>query len=105
MLIIALVTAAVVVGIVVDGLGSSTRSATRCVGVQSAGFMGGVLTYSCGAKATALCRSDAGRKGDLAGAVREARPGAAPVTLPIYAGGSPSAARTILSCSRAWSRV
>lgn len=65
MLIVTLATALVVVGIVLDGLGSSKRTATRCVGVKSAGFMGGVLTYSCGAKATALCRSDAGRKNDL----------------------------------------
>jgi hypothetical protein len=64
-LIVALATAAVVVAIVIDGLGPSKRTATRCVKVASAGFMGGVLTEYCGAKATALCRSDAGRKSDL----------------------------------------
>lgn len=65
MLVVLLATAAVVVGILIDGQGSSTRSATRCVGVKSAGFMGGILTEYCGAQATALCRSDAGRKSDL----------------------------------------
>jgi hypothetical protein len=66
MLIVALVTAAVIIGIVVDGLGPSQKtSATRCVGVKSAGFMGGVLTRYCGAKATAVCRSDTGRTGDV----------------------------------------
>jgi hypothetical protein len=66
MLIVAIATAAVVVGIVVDGLGpSAKKTATRCVGVKSAGFMGGVLTQYCGAKATAVCRSDAGRTGNL----------------------------------------
>jgi hypothetical protein len=66
MLFVALATAAVVVGIVIDGLGpAQKKTATRCVGVKSAGFMGGVLTQYCDAKATALCRSDAGRKSDL----------------------------------------
>ena len=61
MLIVVLATAAVVVGIVIAGLGPSKRTATRCVKVSSAGFMGGVLTEYCDARATALCRSDAGR--------------------------------------------
>jgi hypothetical protein len=65
MLLAAIVTVAVVVGILIDGRGPSTRSATRCVGVQSAGFMGGVLNEYCDARATALCRSDAGRTSDL----------------------------------------
>jgi hypothetical protein len=65
MLLVALATAVVVVGIVVDGLGPSKKTAIRCVRVKSAGFMGGVLTQYCGAKATALCRSDAGRANDL----------------------------------------
>jgi hypothetical protein len=65
MLLVALATVAVVVGILIDGRESSKRTATRCVGVKSAGFMGGILTEYCGAKATVLCRSDAGRKGDL----------------------------------------
>jgi hypothetical protein len=65
MLIVALATAAVIVGILIGGRESATRSATRCVGVKSAGFMGGILTEYCGAKATALCRSDAGRQSDL----------------------------------------
>ncbi len=66
MLIVAIATAVVVVGIVVDGLGpSEKKTATRCVRVQSAGFMGGVLTQHCGAQATAVCRSDAARTGTL----------------------------------------
>jgi hypothetical protein len=65
MILVALATVVVVVGIVIDGLGSSSKAATTCVNVKSAGFMGGVQTYSCGAKATALCRSDAGKKDDL----------------------------------------
>jgi hypothetical protein len=66
MLIVVLVTAAFIIGIVVDGLGPSEKtSATRCVGVKSAGFMGGIITQHCGAQATAVCRSDAGRRGEL----------------------------------------
>jgi hypothetical protein len=67
MLLVVLATAAAVVGIVVDGLGpSAKKTATRCVGVKSAGFMGGVLTQYCGAKATAVCRSEAARASDVA---------------------------------------
>jgi hypothetical protein len=65
MLLVALATTVVIVGILIDGRESSKRTATRCVGVKSAGFMGGILTEYCGAKATALCRSDAGRKDGL----------------------------------------
>jgi hypothetical protein len=65
MLLAAIATVAVVVGILIDGRGSSTRSATRCVSVQTAGFMGGVLNLYCDKRATVLCRSAAGRKGDL----------------------------------------
>jgi hypothetical protein len=65
MLIVALATVAVVVGILIDGRESSKPTATRCVGVKSAGFMGGINTEYCGTDATALCRSDAGRKSDL----------------------------------------
>jgi hypothetical protein len=65
MLIVALATAAVLVGILIGGRESSKPTATRCVGVKSAGFMGGILTEYCGAKATALCRSDAGRASGL----------------------------------------
>jgi hypothetical protein len=62
----AIATVVVVVGILLAGREPSTKSATRCVNVQAAGFMGGVLNEYCGARATALCRSDAGRKGNLA---------------------------------------
>jgi hypothetical protein len=65
-LLVVLATVGAVAGIVVDGLGSSqTKTATRCVHVQSAGFMGGILTEYCDARATAVCRSDTGRKGNL----------------------------------------
>ena len=66
MLVVVLATVVAVAGIVIDGLGPShKRTATRCVHVQSAGFMGGILTEYCDARATAVCRSEAGRKGDL----------------------------------------
>jgi hypothetical protein len=65
MLLAAIVTVAVVVGILIDGRESSTRSATRCVSTRTAGFMGGVLNLYCNRRATALCRSAAGRTSDL----------------------------------------
>jgi hypothetical protein len=65
MLIVGLATAVVVVAILIAGRETSKPTATRCVGVKSAGFMGGINTEYCGTDATALCRSDAGRRSDL----------------------------------------
>jgi hypothetical protein len=65
MVLASIATVVVVIGILLDGRTSSASTPKTCVGVKSAGFMGGVLTYSCGAKATALCRSEAGKRSDL----------------------------------------
>jgi hypothetical protein len=65
MILTAVATVVVIAGILLDGRTSSASTPKHCVGVKSAGFMGGVLTYSCGAKATLLCSSEAGTKSDL----------------------------------------
>jgi hypothetical protein len=67
MWLVAAATALAIVGIVVDHNRSTSYSPpAHCVSTVGAGFMGGVLTEYCGAKATALCRTQDAQKGRLA---------------------------------------
>ena len=47
------------------GSGSSARDGSRCVVVESAGFMGAVHTRYCGTRATRVCRTRASHEDEL----------------------------------------
>jgi hypothetical protein len=59
------VVAVIAILIAMRGSESGARDATRCVGVESAGFMGAIHTQYCGARATAACRRLADREKEL----------------------------------------
>jgi hypothetical protein len=61
------VTVVAVAAILISMRGSETdaRLSSRCVVVESAGFMGAVHTQYCDARATAVCRRLAAREDEL----------------------------------------
>jgi hypothetical protein len=59
------VVAVIAILIAMRGSESGARDATRCVVVESAGFMGAIHTQYCGAKATAACRRLGEREQEL----------------------------------------
>jgi hypothetical protein len=63
----AVVTVGAVIAILIGmrGSESGSRDATRCVVVESAGFMGAIHTRYCGARATTVCRRLADREDEL----------------------------------------
>jgi hypothetical protein len=65
--VILLATAAISVGVVLDGTGASHPSAARsgCVRAERPGFMGATLQTWCGAAAAKVCRA-AGAERELA---------------------------------------
>jgi hypothetical protein len=63
----ALVAVGAVIAILIGMRGSESgaRDTTRCVVVESAGFMGAIRTQYCGARATTICRRLSAREHEL----------------------------------------